>query len=76
MKAFEAERDFYNKYFGHMMTYTTHDGARTARTARGARSSRASVAGHAQTNRSASNSVSFAHSPSVLSSRHLPNPRS
>ena len=62
MKAFEAERDFYNKYFAHMMHYTTHDGARTGRTARGAPSSRASVAGHAQTNRTGTASVSFADS--------------
>ena len=31
MKDFEAERDFYNKHFPHVMRYKTHDGARGAR---------------------------------------------
>lgn len=59
MKAFEAEREFYSKFFSHMVHYTTHDGARTARSGR--KSSRASLAAQgAQTGRSVTNIVSFA----------------
>ncbi len=62
MKAFEAEREFYSKFFSHMVHYTTHDAARTARSGR--KSSRATLAAQgAQTGRSVANSVSFADSP-------------